>query len=104
MSTGIWIVLGVFAVIIAGQAIFVVKQYERGVVTNFGRYIHTVEPGLRVIFPFVQTLTRVDMRETTWRAARCDPQDGHSTASPAVRVRNSNGSPKKPCAAMHTRL
>ena len=64
MPTGIWIVLGVFAVIIAGQAIFVVKQYERGVVTSFGRYVNTVEPGLRVIFPFVQTLTRVDMRET----------------------------------------
>ncbi len=64
MPTGIWIVLGVFAVIIAGQAIFIVKQYERGVVTNFGRYIYMVEPGLRVIFPFVQTLTRVDMRET----------------------------------------
>jgi regulator of protease activity HflC (stomatin/prohibitin superfamily) len=57
-------VLGVFAVIIAGQAIYIVKQYERGVVTSFGRYIHTVEPGLRVIMPFIQTLTRVDMRET----------------------------------------
>ena len=64
MPTILWVVLGVFAMIIAGQAIFIVKQYERGVVTNFGRYIHTVEPGLRVIFPFVQTLTRVDMRET----------------------------------------
>ncbi len=64
MGTTLWVVLGIFAVIIAGQAIFVVKQYERGVVTSFGRYVNTVEPGLRVIFPFVQTLTRVDMRET----------------------------------------
>jgi len=64
MGTTLWVVLGIFAVMIAGQAIFVVKQYERGVVTSFGRYVNTVEPGLRVIFPFVQTLTRVDMRET----------------------------------------
>lgn len=64
MPTILWVVLGVFAMIIAGQAIYIVKQYERGVVTNFGRYIYTVEPGLRIIMPFVQTLTRVDMRET----------------------------------------
>lgn len=64
MSTTLWVVLGVFAVIIAGQAIYIVKQYERGVVTSFGRYTNTVEPGLRIIFPFIQSLTRVDMRET----------------------------------------
>ena len=64
MPIGIWIVLGILAVILASQAIFVVRQHERGVVASFGRYVYTVDPGLRIIFPFVQTLTRVDMRET----------------------------------------
>ncbi len=64
MAVAIWIVLGILAVILASQAVFVVRQHERGVVATFGRYSYTVEPGLRVILPFVQTLTRVDMRET----------------------------------------
>jgi len=64
MDAVVWVVLGILAVILVSQAIFIVRQHERGVIATFGRYNHTAEPGLRVIFPFVQTLTRVDMRET----------------------------------------
>ncbi|MCD6360923.1 MAG: SPFH/Band 7/PHB domain protein [Armatimonadetes bacterium] len=64
MGVFVWIIVGILAVIVARQAIFVVRQHERGVVATFGRYSYTVEPGLRVIFPFVQSMTRVDMRET----------------------------------------
>src|SRR6056297_2331100 len=60
----VWVVVGLLAVVLLSQAIFVVRQYERGVVATFGRYAHTVDPGLSFIFPFVQTLERVDMRET----------------------------------------
>jgi len=65
----VWVILGILAVVLLGQAIFIVRQYERGVVATFGRYKYTAEPGLRVIFPFVQTLTRVDMRETVMDVA-----------------------------------
>lgn len=64
MGITIWIVVGVLAIIVLSQAIYVVRQYERGVVATLGRYSRTVEPGLSFIMPFVQTLERVDMRET----------------------------------------
>ncbi|NLO08160.1 MAG: SPFH/Band 7/PHB domain protein [candidate division WS1 bacterium] len=62
--TFVWIVLGLLAVILLSQAIFVVRQYERGVVATLGRYSYTADPGLTFIFPFLQSLERVDMRET----------------------------------------
>ncbi len=40
-----------------------VNQYEKGLVERFNAYEKTVEPGLRVIVPFVERLYRVNMRE-----------------------------------------
>jgi len=40
-----------------------VRPYQRGVVERLGKYKGTVEPGLRVIVPGVDRVTRVDMRE-----------------------------------------
>ncbi len=64
MLTAVWIVAGLMAVILLSQAIFVIRQYERGVVATLGRYSYTADPGLTFIFPFVQTIEKVDMRET----------------------------------------
>ncbi len=58
------VVLAIFAVIVASKAVYIVRQYERGVIARFGSYIRTADPGLTFIFPFVDTLQRVDMRET----------------------------------------
>ncbi len=64
MGVAIWILVGILAIVVLSQAIFVVRQYERGVVATLGRYAYTADPGLTFILPFVQTLQRVDMRET----------------------------------------
>jgi len=40
-----------------------VNQYEKGLVERFNAYAKTVEPGLRIIVPFVERLYRVNMRE-----------------------------------------
>lgn len=40
----------------------VVNEYERGVRFTFGKYDQVLEPGLRIVVPFVQTWHRVDMR------------------------------------------
>jgi len=40
-----------------------VNQYEKGLVERFNAYEKTVDPGLRVITPFVERLYRVNMRE-----------------------------------------
>lgn len=43
----------------------IVNQYERGVVLTFGKYSHTKNPGLRFIWPGIQSMIKVDMRITT---------------------------------------
>jgi regulator of protease activity HflC (stomatin/prohibitin superfamily) len=40
-----------------------VNQYERGLVERWNAYEKTVDPGLRLIVPFVQRMLRVNMRE-----------------------------------------
>ena len=40
----------------------VVKEYERGVKFTFGRYRKIMSPGLRIVFPIIQTWQRVDIR------------------------------------------
>ena len=40
-----------------------VNQYEKGLVERFNAYEKTVDPGLRIITPFIERLYRVNMRE-----------------------------------------
>ena len=42
----------------------VVRQFERGVVFTLGKYTGVRGPGLRIIVPYFQTITRVDVRST----------------------------------------
>ncbi|MBE0431691.1 MAG: SPFH/Band 7/PHB domain protein [Dehalococcoidia bacterium] len=59
------VVLGVLAVVALKKAIIVIHQAEKGLVERFGRYKETLEPGLRVVVPFVDSLrARIDMRES----------------------------------------
>ncbi len=39
-----------------------VNQYQRGVKFQLGKYIKTVEPGWRLVFPVIQNMSRVDIR------------------------------------------
>ena len=55
------VAIGVFIVVAAGLKI--VSQFEKGLVERFGRYHETVDPGLRWIWPFIERIRRVDMRE-----------------------------------------
>lgn len=43
----------------------VLKQYENGVVLTLGKFTGTREPGLRLVFPIIQQMERVDMRLRT---------------------------------------
>ncbi len=59
------IVVLVLAVIMLAKSATVIHQAEKGLVERFGRYKETLDPGLRFIVPFMDTLRyRVDMRET----------------------------------------
>jgi regulator of protease activity HflC (stomatin/prohibitin superfamily) len=49
--------------VLAFSCIKIVRPYQRGVVERLGRYKGTVDPGLRIIVPFVDRVHMVDMRE-----------------------------------------
>jgi regulator of protease activity HflC (stomatin/prohibitin superfamily) len=60
------IVLAVVAFLlslVALRSVRIVRPYQRGVVERLGRFRHTVDPGLRIIVPFVDRMILVDMRE-----------------------------------------
>jgi regulator of protease activity HflC (stomatin/prohibitin superfamily) len=58
------VVLAILAMVIIGKSLCVVRQYQRGLVETFRKYSRTAQPGLTIVFPFVQSITFVDMRET----------------------------------------
>ena len=60
----IFVAVFVFAVIIP-FTFKVVNQYERGVKFTLGKYSGTMNPGLRIIIPVLQTWVRIDMRIRT---------------------------------------
>ncbi len=61
--TLIAIVIVVIVFFLTSLSLKKVNQYEKGLVERFNAYEKTVEPGLRVITPFVERILRVNMRE-----------------------------------------
>lgn len=59
---GFFLILVIVIFILAG--IKIINQYERGVVLTLGRYTGIRNPGLRVVVPIFQQLTKVDVRST----------------------------------------
>ncbi|HMC41677.1 MAG TPA: SPFH domain-containing protein, partial [Acidimicrobiales bacterium] len=61
------IVLAVLAFVLlvfSSASVKIIRPYQRGLVERLGRYHATVEPGMRVIVPFIDRMIRVDMRES----------------------------------------
>jgi len=46
------------------SGIKIIRPYEKGLVERLGKYHATVEPGLRLIVPFMDRIVKVDMRES----------------------------------------
>ncbi|OYX42984.1 hypothetical protein B7Y94_02530 [Candidatus Saccharibacteria bacterium 32-49-12] len=57
-----FILLAVLIFVLSGLR--VVNQYERGVVLTLGKFTGIRQPGLRLVIPIFQKLTRVDVRST----------------------------------------
>ncbi len=57
------LIIFVMLMIYVAMGVKIVHPYQKGVVEQLGRYKGTVEPGLRLIYPFVQRIRTVDMRE-----------------------------------------
>ena len=58
-------ILGIALFAIIKVSVFVLKEYERGVVFRFGRFNVVKGPGLQVVIPFIDKLVRVDQRTVT---------------------------------------
>ena len=54
------------------SSVKIIRPYERGLVERLGKYHATVEPGMRLIFPMIDRMVRVDMRE---RVVDVPPQE-----------------------------
>jgi len=50
-------------IIVARKIVRVIRPYEKGVVERLGRYLKTLEPGMHIIIPFIDTVVKVDLRE-----------------------------------------
>ncbi|HUF83020.1 MAG TPA: SPFH domain-containing protein, partial [Acidimicrobiia bacterium] len=56
-------VLAALLFLVAASGVRIIRPYQRGLVERLGRYKATLDPGLRLIVPFVDRLIKVDMRE-----------------------------------------
>jgi regulator of protease activity HflC (stomatin/prohibitin superfamily) len=71
--TPFFIILAVFVVILAVRGLLIVKQSETIVVERLGRFHRTLDSGINVIWPIIDTPRAVE-----WRYIRRDP-DGRVT-------------------------
>ncbi len=56
-------VLAFFFLIFVANAVKIVNPYQKGVKERLGKYRETLEPGLRIIVPFIDKIRIIDMRE-----------------------------------------
>ncbi len=63
-----WIIALIVLVLLISWpfTIKIVRQYERGVVLRFGRFVGVREPGFNVIIPFVDRMVKVSLRIVTF--------------------------------------
>jgi regulator of protease activity HflC (stomatin/prohibitin superfamily) len=73
----------VIALLLAPFIFKVVKQYERGVILRFGKLVGTRNPGLNILIPFIDQMTKVSLRITTMVL---EPQEVITRDNVTVRV------------------
>ncbi|MDO5481024.1 MAG: SPFH domain-containing protein [Candidatus Saccharibacteria bacterium] len=56
------IILFIILTIIILPGIRVINQYERGIILRLGKFSHIMDPGLRVIIPYIDRMIKVDIR------------------------------------------
>ena len=53
---------GAIIIILLVNTIKILKEYERGVIFFLGRFYTVKGPGLIILIPFIQTMTKIDLR------------------------------------------
>ena len=54
------VVITVFVMMFAAAGFRTIKDSHNGIVTRFGRYERTYNPGLRWVWPFIERIRRID--------------------------------------------
>ena len=57
------LVIAFVVFVLAAAGIKIVRPYQQGIIEQLGKYKMTTGPGLKLIVPIIQSMTRVDMRE-----------------------------------------
>ena len=57
------VILVIAIVVIAAMGTRIVRPWEKGLVERLGKYQRTADSGLTIIFPFIENITKIDMRE-----------------------------------------
>ena len=63
MSIIIYVLIIIIIAVIASKTLQILRPYEKGVVERLGKYNRTVESGLNIVIPFIETIRKVDLRE-----------------------------------------
>ncbi|MGI6296721.1 MAG: slipin family protein [Armatimonadota bacterium] len=59
------IVVAVFVLIVVGNSVRVIREWERGVLLRFGRFDHIKMPGIRLVWPIIDKILIIDTRVVT---------------------------------------
>ncbi|MGI6589396.1 MAG: SPFH domain-containing protein [Candidatus Iainarchaeum sp.] len=58
----LFIVLFIVFIFLFTNSVVIIYEYERGIVFSFGKYDGLLQPGLNVVLPIVQRVSKVDLR------------------------------------------
>lgn len=70
-STIVLLLIFFIALVALASSVRIIQQYEKGLIMRLGKYHSTVDSGLTILMPFIDSLIRVDMRE---RVINVEPQ------------------------------
>ncbi len=59
----LYIVIAIFLFIVISKTFIIILPFQNGVKERLGKYVCNLNPGLNLIFPFIEHVQKVDMRE-----------------------------------------
>jgi regulator of protease activity HflC (stomatin/prohibitin superfamily) len=63
ITTIIGAIIILVVLVYAARSIKIIRPYEKGVVERVGKFLRVWDPGLHLLLPFIDRVTKVDMRE-----------------------------------------
>lgn len=82
MAIAILVIIIILALVVI-SSLKVLKEYQRGVVFHFGRFRRVCGPGIVVVWPLIQQMSKVDLRVVVMEVP---PQDVISRDNVSVKV------------------